>query len=163
VLTGLMVSGRVGSGDRGGDRLDARHRSEYAALRALGTDPVRKLVVPRVLAGVLSMMPLLSVASPPGSGWWRLEIVTVLQFHVASNGSYWSSRRPRGLYIQDVVDGADQAESFSAFNHRDDRLPRRPCGRTGGYAGPSANSTKPRGGGQLGGGDCGRLHGDQGS
>ena len=32
----------------------------FAALRALGTDPIRKLVMPRILAGVL-MVPLLTV------------------------------------------------------------------------------------------------------
>jgi len=97
VLTGLMVSGRVGSGIAAeiGSMLVT---DQIAALRALGTDPVRKLVVPRVLAGLL-MMPLLSIlATAIGmvGGW----IVTVLQFHVAST-VYWSSV-VQGLYIQDV-------------------------------------------------------------
>ena len=97
VLTGLMVSGRVGSGIAAeiGSMLVT---DQIAALRALGTDPVRKLVVPRVLAGLI-MMPMLSVlATAIGivGGW----IVTVLQFHVAST-VYWSSVI-QGLYIQDV-------------------------------------------------------------
>ena len=33
---------------------------QIAALRALGTDPIRKLVVPRILAGLV-MMPFLTV------------------------------------------------------------------------------------------------------
>jgi phospholipid/cholesterol/gamma-HCH transport system permease protein len=97
VLTGLMVSGRVGSGIAAelGSMLVT---DQIAALRALGTDPVRKLVVPRVLAGLV-MMPMLSVlATAIGmvGGW----IVTVLQFHVAST-VYWSSV-VQGLYMQDV-------------------------------------------------------------
>jgi phospholipid/cholesterol/gamma-HCH transport system permease protein len=71
---------------------------QIAALRALGTDPVRKLVVPRVLAGVL-MMPLLSIlATAIGmvGGW----IVSLLQFHVAST-VYWTAV-VQGLYMQDV-------------------------------------------------------------
>jgi phospholipid/cholesterol/gamma-HCH transport system permease protein len=81
VLTGLMVSGRVGSGIAAelGSMLVT---DQIAALRALGTDPIRKLIVPRVLAGVI-MVPILTVlASGIGmvGGW----IVTVLQFHVAS-------------------------------------------------------------------------------
>ena len=84
VLSGLMVAGRVGSGIAAelGSMLVT---DQISALRALGTDPVRKLVVPRVLAGIL-MMPLLSIlATAIGmvGGW----IVTVLQFHVASTGS----------------------------------------------------------------------------
>src|SRR5262249_39567002 len=51
VLTGLMLTGRVGSG------IAAEIGSmvvtdQIYALRALGTDPVRKLVVPRMLAGI---------------------------------------------------------------------------------------------------------------
>jgi len=97
VLSGLMVSGRVGSGIAAelGSMLVT---DQIAALRALGTDPIRKLVVPRVAAGVL-MMPLLSIlATAIGmvGGW----IVTVLQFHVAST-VYWSSV-VQGLYVQDI-------------------------------------------------------------
>ena len=97
VLTGLMVSGRVGSGIAAelGSMLVT---DQIAALRALGTDPIRKLVVPRVLAGLI-MVPILTVlASGIGmvGGW----IVTVLQFHVAST-IYWSSVT-QGLYVQDV-------------------------------------------------------------
>lgn len=97
VLTGLMVAGRVGSGIAAelGSMLVT---DQIAALRALGTDPIRKLVVPRVLAGIL-MMPVLTVlATAVGmvGGW----IITVLQFHVAST-VYWNSVTD-GLYIQDV-------------------------------------------------------------
>ena len=97
VLTGLMVSGRVGSGIAAeiGSMLVT---DQIAALRALGTDPIRKLVVPRVLAGLV-MMPMLSVLAT-GIGMVGGWIVTVLQFHVAST-VYWSSV-VQGLYMQDV-------------------------------------------------------------
>jgi phospholipid/cholesterol/gamma-HCH transport system permease protein len=97
VLSGLMVSGRVASGIAAelGSMLVT---DQIAALRALGTDPVRKLIVPRVLAGVL-MMPLLS-ALATGIGMVGGWIVTVLQFHVASS-VYWTSV-VQGLYVQDV-------------------------------------------------------------
>jgi phospholipid/cholesterol/gamma-HCH transport system permease protein len=97
VLSGLMVSGRVGSGIAA-ELGSMQVTDQIAALRALGTDPIRKLVVPRVVAGVV-MMPLLSIlATAVGmiGGW----IVTVLQFHVASS-VYWSSV-VQGLYMQDV-------------------------------------------------------------
>ena len=97
VLSGLMVSGRVGSGIAAelGSMLVT---DQIAALRALGTDPIRKLVVPRVLAGVL-MMPLLSILAT-GVGMVGGWIVTVLQFHVASS-VYWTSV-VQGLYVQDI-------------------------------------------------------------
>lgn len=68
------------------------------ALRALGTDPVRKLVVPRVLAGIL-MTPILTVvANTVGllGGW----VVSVQNLKVAS-GLYWSSVVD-GLFLEDV-------------------------------------------------------------
>jgi phospholipid/cholesterol/gamma-HCH transport system permease protein len=97
VLTGLMVAGRVGSGIAA-ELGSMMVTDQIAALRALGTDPVRKLVVPRILAGLL-MVPLLTVLSV-GVGMVGGWIVTVLQFHVASS-IYWSSI-VQGLYVQDV-------------------------------------------------------------
>ena len=71
------------------------------ALRALGTDPVRKLVVPRVLAGFI-MCPILTVVSDTVGmlGGW---IIAVTQLRVSS-GVYWSSV-VEGLFIQDVYMG----------------------------------------------------------
>lgn len=97
VLTALMLTGRIGSG------IAAEIGSmvvtdQINALRALGTDPVRKLVVPRVLAGIF-MTPVLTVlADFIGliGGW----VVARYQLHVSS-GVYWSSVL-EGLYMQDV-------------------------------------------------------------
>jgi len=97
VLTGLMVAGRVGSGIAA-ELGSMVVTDQIAALRALGTDPIRKLVLPRILAGLL-MVPVLSViASGVGmvGGW----VVTVFLLRVASS-VYWNSV-VTGLYIQDV-------------------------------------------------------------
>jgi len=97
VLTGLMVAGRVGSGIAA--ELGSMVVTEQiAALRALGTDPIRKLVLPRMLAGFF-MVPLLTVVSG-GVGMVGAWIVTVTQLKVASS-VYWNSV-VAGLYIQDV-------------------------------------------------------------
>ena len=97
VLTGLMVAGRVGSG------IAAEIGSmvvtdQISALRALGTDPIRKLIIPRILAGLV-MVPFLTVIAGGVSmvGGW---IVTSTLLRVAS-GVYWNSV-VMGLYIQDV-------------------------------------------------------------
>jgi phospholipid/cholesterol/gamma-HCH transport system permease protein len=92
-----MVAGRVGSGIAA--ELGSMVVTEQiAALRALGTDPIRKLVLPRILAGFL-MVPLLTVVSG-GVGMVGAWIVTVTQLKVASS-VYWNSVVV-GLYIQDV-------------------------------------------------------------
>jgi phospholipid/cholesterol/gamma-HCH transport system permease protein len=97
VLTGLMVAGRVGSGIAA-ELGSMAVTDQIAALRALGTDPIRKLVLPRILAGVL-MVPLLTVISG-GVGMVGGWIVTVTQLKVAST-VYWNAV-VQGLFIQDV-------------------------------------------------------------
>jgi phospholipid/cholesterol/gamma-HCH transport system permease protein len=71
---------------------------QISALRALGTDPIRNLVLPRILAGLV-MVPLLTVIAG-GVGMVGGWIVTVTQLKVASS-VYWNSV-VQGLFIQDV-------------------------------------------------------------
>jgi phospholipid/cholesterol/gamma-HCH transport system permease protein len=97
VLTGLMVAGRVGSGIAA-ELGSMTVTDQIAALRALGTDPIRKLVMPRILAGVI-MVPLLTVIAG-GVGMVGGWFVTVFQLRVASS-IYWNSV-VQGLYMQDV-------------------------------------------------------------
>jgi phospholipid/cholesterol/gamma-HCH transport system permease protein len=97
VLTALMLSGRVGSGIAA-ELGSMVVTDQVAALRALGTDPVRKLVVPRVLASFI-MCPILTViANAVGllGGW----LLAVTQLRVASS-VYWQSVVD-GLYLEDL-------------------------------------------------------------
>ena len=97
VLTALMLAGRVGSGIAA--ELGSMVVTEQiSALRALGTDPIRKLVVPRVLAGFI-MCPILTVVADTVGmlGGW---IIALTQLRVSS-GVYWTSV-VKGLFIQDV-------------------------------------------------------------
>jgi len=97
VLTGLMLTGRIGSGIAA-ELGSMVVTDQINALRALGTDPVRKLVVPRMLAGIF-MAPILTIISDfvgIVGGW----LVARYQLQVAT-GLYWSSIT-QALYIQDV-------------------------------------------------------------
>jgi phospholipid/cholesterol/gamma-HCH transport system permease protein len=97
VLTGLMLAGRVGSGIAA-ELGSMVVTDQINALRALGTDPIRKLVVPRLLAGFL-MAPLLTVvadASGLVGGW----VIAAFNLHVAS-GVYWQSVTD-ALYLGDA-------------------------------------------------------------
>jgi phospholipid/cholesterol/gamma-HCH transport system permease protein len=97
VLTALMLAGRVGSGIAA-ELGSMVVTDQINALRALGTDPIRKLVVPRVIAGVI-MAPILTVIADfmgiIGGG-----IIAIFQLQVASS-VYWKSIT-EGLYVQDV-------------------------------------------------------------
>jgi phospholipid/cholesterol/gamma-HCH transport system permease protein len=100
VLTALMLTGRVGSGIAA-ELGSMVVTDQINALRALGTDPIRKLVLPRILAGVL-MAPVLTIISDfvgVFGGW----IVARFQLQVAT-GLYWSSITG-ALYMQDVYQG----------------------------------------------------------
>ena len=97
VLTALMLAGRVGSGIAA-ELGSMMVTEQISALRALGTDPIRKLVVPRMLAGFI-MCPILTVVSNTVGllGGW---IIALTQLRVSS-GVYWQGV-VEGLFIQDV-------------------------------------------------------------
>jgi len=97
VLTALMVTGRVGSGIAAeiGSMVVTE---QIAALRALGTDPIRKLVVPRVVAGTV-MLPILT-AIADGVGVFGGALISNFQLRVA--GSVFWNNVVQGLYLQDV-------------------------------------------------------------
>ena len=97
VLTGLMLAGRIGSGIAA-ELGSMVVTDQINALRALGTDPVRKLVVPRVLAGFFMAPVLTVIANTVGvlGGW----LIAVFQLRVASS-LYWSSV-VEGLYLDDA-------------------------------------------------------------
>lgn len=97
VLTALMVTGRVGSGIAA--ELGSMVVTEQiAALRALGTDPVRKLVVPRVVAGTI-MVPVLTVVGD-GVGMLGAALISRIELRVA--GSVYWNNVVQGLYVQDL-------------------------------------------------------------
>jgi phospholipid/cholesterol/gamma-HCH transport system permease protein len=97
VFTGLMLAGRVGSGIAA-ELGSMTVTDQINALRALGTDPLRKLVVPRVLAGFF-MAPVLTIMYDTVAiyGGW---LVAVYQLRVASS-LYWTSVT-EALYVQDA-------------------------------------------------------------
>lgn len=97
VLTALMLTGRIGSGIAA-ELGSMVVTDQINALRALGTDPVRKLVVPRLLAGFCMAPVLTALADFVGifGGW------VVARFTLQVNsGVYWSSVT-NGLYMQDA-------------------------------------------------------------
>lgn len=97
VLTALMLTGRIGSGIAA-ELGSMMVTDQINALRALGTDPIRKLVVPRVLAGFF-MAPILTVIADFVGilGGWVVARFTLQ----VNSGLYWSSVT-KGLYVEDA-------------------------------------------------------------
>lgn len=100
VMTALMLTGRIGSGIAA-ELGSMMVTDQINALRALGTDPIRKLVIPRVLSGLL-MAPVLTIMSD-FSGIFGGWVVARYQLQVPT-GLYWSSVT-QVLFIQDVQQG----------------------------------------------------------
>jgi phospholipid/cholesterol/gamma-HCH transport system permease protein len=97
VLTALMVTWRVGSGIAA-ELGSMVVTDQIAALRALGTDPIRKLVLPRVIAGTV-MLPILTIIADAvgiAGGW----IISTTQLRVASS-VYWNNVT-QGLFMDDI-------------------------------------------------------------
>lgn len=100
VLTALMVAGRNSSGIA--SEIGSMLVSEQIdAMRALGTDPLRKLVVPRLFA-TLSTLPLLTILAD-FCGLLGGYFVSFYTVHLTT-GEYWTSAY-QALTYQDVTQG----------------------------------------------------------
>jgi len=97
VLTALMVTGRVGAGIAA-ELGSMMVTDQVSALRSLGTDPIRKLVVPRVVAGTI-MVPILTVVSD-AVGMIGGLVISITQLQVAGS-IYWANVY-EGLYLKDL-------------------------------------------------------------
>ena len=109
VLTGLMVSGRNAAG-MASELGSMKVTEQIDAMRALGTDPVRKLVTPRVIATVFMLFFLTIVADAFGSMGGALVAIYLLGL----NGSAYLHNSYNGLVYGDVVQGLTKP-LFSGF------------------------------------------------
>lgn len=100
VLTALMVAGRNSSGIA--SELGSMLVSEQIdAMRALGTDPLRKLVTPRLIASFLTL-PLLTILAD-FCGMLGGFFVSFYTVHLSSQ-EYWVSAY-QALTFQDITQG----------------------------------------------------------
>jgi phospholipid/cholesterol/gamma-HCH transport system permease protein len=109
VLTGLMISGRNAAG-MASELGSMKVTEQIDAMRALGTDPVRKLVTPRLYATIFMLFFLTIVADAVGIAGGALVSVTLLGL----NASSYFSATYRALEYADVVQGLTKP-LFSAF------------------------------------------------
>ena len=109
VLTGLMVSGRNAAG-MASEIGSMKVTEQLDAMRALGTDPVRKLVAPRLIATVFMLFFLTIVADAFGILGGALVAVYLLGL----NGSAYLHSSYRSLVYGDVVQGLTKP-LFSGF------------------------------------------------
>lgn len=107
VLTALMVTGRVGSG-MAAELGSMAVTQQIDALRVLGTDPIRKLVVPRVVAAAV-MVPILTIISDT-LGIFGGSLISIFQLKLSWE-YYWRSVG-QALGINDLVMGLSKPVVF---------------------------------------------------
>jgi len=100
VLTGLMVSGRNASGIAS-ELGSMKVTEQIDAMRALGTDPVQKLVTPRLIA-MATTLPILTIISD-FMGMFGGFVVASLMLNMPAS-QFWNTGW-RSLQWNDVVQG----------------------------------------------------------
>jgi len=107
VLTALMIGARVGAGITA-ELGSMKVTEQIDAMRALATSPVKKLVVPRVLATVL-MLPVLTVISD-AVGLVGGLIIAVTQLGLTAG--YFFSSMVQHTRLGDLTSGLGKAVFF---------------------------------------------------
>lgn len=109
VLTGLMISGRNAAG-MASEIGSMKVTEQLDAMRALGTDPVRKLATPRLIATIFMLFFLTIIADAFGIAGGALVSVYLLGL----NASSYLHTSYRSLVYGDVVQGLTKP-LFSGF------------------------------------------------
>jgi phospholipid/cholesterol/gamma-HCH transport system permease protein len=109
-LTAIIVGGRIGSGMAA--EVGAMNVTEQIdAVRALGADPLKKLVWPRLCASVI-VMPILS-AFALVLGFSGAMLITDLEFHIQS--AFFLNSALSVVTMADVIAGMAKTPFFGAI------------------------------------------------
>jgi len=107
VLTALMVGGRVGAGITA--ELGSMSVTEQIdAMRAMGADPIKELVVPRVLAGAIALPLLTLLANVLGIGGAML----IARLDSGVNMTYFLTATLHTVSLGDLVGGLTKTVFF---------------------------------------------------
>ena len=101
VLTALLVAGRNSSG-MASELGSMKVTEQIDAMRALGTDPVQKLVTPRLIATAV-MLPALTVVAD-ATGLFGAYLVAVPLLHLITGSQYWTTSW-QTLVLNDLAQG----------------------------------------------------------
>lgn len=110
VLTALMVGGRIGSG-MAAELGSMRVTEQIDAIMALGADPIRKLIIPRVVAAVF-VLPLLVVLADV-LGIAGALVISVLELDTSA--PYFLDSVVRAVKLNDFFSGVGKSVIFAFF------------------------------------------------
>jgi phospholipid/cholesterol/gamma-HCH transport system permease protein len=107
VLAGLMVAGRIGAA-MAAELGTMRVTEQIDALTTLSTNPFKYLIAPRLLAGIISLPPLVLIADVIGvmGGW------IVATYKLDFNSAVYLHNTVDFIHYDDVVSGLVKAAVF---------------------------------------------------
>lgn len=110
VVTALLVAGRAGSALTAEIGL-MKATEQLAGLEMMAVDPVRRILVPRLLGGVISMPLLAAMFSACGVFGGYFVGVGLLG---VDDGAFWSQMQAKIDFREDVVNGVIKSLAFGA-------------------------------------------------
>lgn len=110
VFTSLLVAGRIGSGIAS-EVASMKVTQQIDAVRALGTSPIKRIVIPRLLACMIAL-PLLTLVADY-IGLFGAMIVCVRE--LAINAEFFTAKVVESLRMYDLLTGMTKATVFAFF------------------------------------------------
>ena len=110
VLTALLVGGRVGAGITA-ELGSMKITQQLDAMRAMATNPVQKLVVPRIIACVVCLPILTVIANFIGI----LGGLFLASYELNIDGHFYLARVVNALDLEDVFSGLGKSVFFGFF------------------------------------------------
>jgi phospholipid/cholesterol/gamma-HCH transport system permease protein len=107
VVTALLFAGRAGTALASEIGL-MRATDQLTAMEMMAVDPIRRVVVPRFIGGMISL-PLLTIIFI-AIGIFGVQLVGVQQFGV-DQASFWSQMRS-AIEISDIMEGVVKGAAF---------------------------------------------------
>ncbi len=110
VFTSLLVAGRIGSGIAS-EVGSMKVTQQIDAIRALGTSPIKRIVIPRLLASMISLPILTLIADYIG----LFGAMLVSSNELGINREYFISKSIETLRIYDFTTGMAKTSVFAFF------------------------------------------------
>ena len=110
VFTSLLVAGRIGSGIAS-EVGSMKVTQQIDAIRALGTSPIKRIVIPRLIAALIALPILTLIADYIGI----FGAMLVCMKDLAINSEYFIAKSIEALEMKDILTGMAKTVVFAFF------------------------------------------------
>jgi phospholipid/cholesterol/gamma-HCH transport system permease protein len=110
VFTSLLLAGRIGSGIAS-EVASMKVTQQIDAIRALGTSPIKRIVIPRVLAALIAL-PILTLFADY-IGLFGAMVICMKELQI--NTEYFLAKTTEALRMYDLLTGMSKTTVFALF------------------------------------------------